>query len=377
MHVLYVCDEYPPAGHGGMGVVVRGLAEGVARKGFSVSVVGYYEDLPRSTSEIINGVAVHRLPLPKLGKLTQFYKRISLYRWVERYISAKSVEIVEYPDFQSSLWRLHSVPSVVRLHGSNSFLALLAGTRVTWATRRFERRALSIADCVVGVSQFALDFTSTNIGINQNSFRTVIYNFVDTESLGIGAGEPTNIILFWGTLTAKKGVFTLIRAANLFLKELPDAELHLIGRDTKAENSTCAEQLTLLIHQDVAPRIKISGAVSHDKLPEIIQRARLCVLPSVAESFGISVIEAMSCGKPVVCTNIPPFREIVSEGEDGILVEPGNVRELAEQVIRLYKNEEVGNSLGRAAFQKVRNLFSEEAQIRKNIQLYERMTRDR
>ena len=371
MHILFVCDEYPPASYGGIGVFVRMLAEALARRGIPVTVVGQYDGLSTDQMEESVGVRVYRLRKSSLPKIGILANRLSLYRWIERFVREHKVDVVEYPDFQSDLWRRHSIPTVLRLHGSALFYAMHGCSQTTAMQAFLERHAVGVAVHIVGVSRYVLDFTLTHIREVPRAATRVLYNFVDTALFNPdSAGSESNVILFFGTLVSKKGVLGLARAANVFLRELAEAELHFIGRDGLDGSQACSGQILELLDPEVRSRVKLREALPHACLPREIRAARFCVLPSHMESFGLAIAEAMACGKAVISSDRGPLPEIIRHGHDGILVNPDDTNDLARRVIELYRNEGERRRLGMNALATVRERFAMKEQVDANLRFY-------
>jgi glycosyltransferase involved in cell wall biosynthesis len=96
----------------------------------------------------------------------------------------------------------------------------------------------------------------------------------------------------------------------------------------------------------------------------------LFVMPSYFESFGISVVEAMAFGVPVVCTRAGAIPETVDDGITGVIVEPGDVAQLAESISRLLADDPLRKSMGQAAKEKVLRDFDPLKVIEQNLELY-------
>ena len=374
MHILFACNEYPPASCGGIGIFTKLLAEGLAERGIAVTVAGMYVGIEDERWEEQNGVTVVRLPNMRVGKLSPFLNRMRFYRWVQKYISTYKVNIVEYPDFHSQLFMRHSVPVVLRLHGGNLFCNLHGSLHCTRASAFFEKRAIRTADCIVGVSQYVLDYTLNRVQNNPTAFKVVIHNFTDTTRFRpTVTNEKKNKILYFGAIAEHKGVLVLARAANIFLRALPGAQLYFIGRDAQLNGKNVNIHIAEIIKPDLAQNVIILPPLNNIDLFEEISKAVLCVFPSRMEAFGLTIIESMACGTPVIASNCGPIPEIISNGYDGLLVDPDNVEALATSVIRLYNDTELQKTLGQHARETVLNTFDKDDVIEKNVTLYKNM----
>ena len=111
------------------------------------------------------------------------------------------------------------------------------------------------------------------------------------------------------------------------------------------------------------------GALQRARMPEFWNSVGIAVNPSLAESFGLVALEAMACGVPVVATTAGGLKEIVAEGESGLLVRPGDSRSLAEALLALLTNEPMRLRLAEGAWRRAQ-VFSLERRSHELLQLF-------
>lgn len=180
---------------------------------------------------------------------------------------------------------------------------------------------------------------------------TVVYNCVETDRfrplpsgrrrLTTHEGAPT--VLFSGRPTMVKGAAILARAIPRILRDVPTAEFVFTGAAKE-------EFLPLLgDHSDVAAHIRFLGFLPQDELPKVVASTDLFVAPSLYENLPIRILDAMSCGVPVVASNICGIPEAVLHEETGLLVPPGSDEALAAGVVRLLKDPALRSRLSRRA----------------------------
>ena len=92
--------------------------------------------------------------------------------------------------------------------------------------------------------------------------------------------------------------------------------------------------INMIKDSNLSANVVLMGQVSHKDISILINASDIFVLPSLSESFGIVQIEALACGKPVVATINGGSEEIITSEQYGYLVEPGNVKQLAEKIIK-------------------------------------------
>jgi glycosyltransferase involved in cell wall biosynthesis len=162
-------------------------------------------------------------------------------------------------------------------------------------------------------------------------------------------------ILYLGQLYAPKGVHYLLEAIGLIAKEFPNIKLYIVGDPILDEYMGYKEKLVHIVQRYKLTNTVVFTGWRTDAL-EILSLMDILVHPSLKEGFGRAVLEAMALGKPVVASKVGGLREIIEDGENGFLVEPGNSMEIAEKLSILLKDKELRTKFGKSAREKV---FSE------------------
>jgi phosphatidylinositol alpha-mannosyltransferase len=151
-------------------------------------------------------------------------------------------------------------------------------------------------------------------------------------------------VLFVGRLEKRKGLKFLLRAWPLVLERQPDARLVVVGRGRPLEGYRRFAARQGWSAEDVV----FAGYVASEDLPRYYQSCQVFCAPNTGqESFGIVLLEAMASGAPIVASDIPGYRDVVSHGVQGLLVEPRNPGALADAVCRLLGNPELRASMRR------------------------------
>lgn len=162
-------------------------------------------------------------------------------------------------------------------------------------------------------------------------------NFKPLEKLGEKEAHP--VIVFAGRLKKAKRPDHAVRAFGIVKKEVPDAELWIIGE------GYFKEKLVRLASDGV----KFFGPVSSEKRRELIKRAWILVNPSIREGFGLNIVEANALGVPCVAYDVPGLRDAIIDGKTGSLVEAGDVEALANAIIRILRNDTLRLELSKEA----------------------------
>lgn len=165
-----------------------------------------------------------------------------------------------------------------------------------------------------------------------------LQNFADDAILdraanaGADATDRENpYLLFFGRLSVEKGVDTLLRAFDAALPNLPQ-DMHLV---VVGDGPDAAEFKALASSLDCASRIEFAGYQTGDALQSYVERASLAISSSrCRENMPYSIVEAFAAGTPVVGTNIGGIPELVDEGNTGFICESGDVKSMADAILR-------------------------------------------
>ena len=169
--------------------------------------------------------------------------------------------------------------------------------------------------------------------------------------------DPRRLI-FTGRFHPSKGQEFLIRALPRVLADFPDLEVDFIG---EGPSRPACEELARQL--GVAAHCRFHGQVQHlHTVFEMVGRAAISVATSLDEGFGLILIEAMAMGTPILASDIPPFRGIVADGEDGFLVPPGDVDQIGQKLLLLLSDENLRQRCGETARRHFLEKFSTEHQ---------------
>lgn len=200
--------------------------------------------------------------------------------------------------------RKKSVPVVLTVHDLN-FLYKYSPFRSKLKLHHLQRK-INRADCITAVSEFTASQLRAHVNLKSKPVH-VIYNGnalqqkTNTAQVHINTQAP--FLLFMGTLTERKQVHLLID----MMQYIPDLALCLAGTAHSTYATLLAKQIVQLKLQS---RVFILGEVSESQRLWLYQNCEALVFPSVAEGFGLPVIEAMSIGKPVFISNVASLPEI-------------------------------------------------------------------
>ena len=177
--------------------------------------------------------------------------------------------------------------------------------------------------------------------------------------------------LFVGTLQPRKNIRAIIAAlSKLILENNLDCELVLAG----AEGWLSGDLLSFAGEKRIADRLRLLGAVPHDRLPELYNSAVALVYPSWYEGFGLPPLEAMACGVSVIASRLTSLPEVV--GDAGLLVDPGDIDTLAREMLNVVQDAELRRKLSQLGLDRAKR-FSWETCARETYRVYEQVIQER
>jgi len=338
------CD--PLSSTGGVAQVVLNLADKLRVNGTYRPVVIVKEwAAVRPRIEMRDGVeyAFVRMrdppddPVPLFKRILHSFLAWNENRRVLRLIRTLNIRVVNvhYPTLAEEMFvarpRVVSgrpVTVIFSLHGMD-----IVGA-ADWTSEYLRRYVSMLArgSAVVAVSRAFADLVTKGLAPELAGKVSVIHNGVSEEIIqnyeSIDTALPARYILNVGTFEAKKGQCYLLDAFYQIANRYPDLHLVLAGRAEGALN-TLTEQVSLL---GLGKRVLFLLDVPHAKIGALFASATLFCLSSLAEPFGIVLLEAGVFSLPVVATRVGGVPEIIRDDEDGILVDGGDATQLADGI---------------------------------------------
>jgi glycosyltransferase involved in cell wall biosynthesis len=244
-----------------------------------------------------------------------------------------------------------STPRLLMMHGIEAW------------HRRSPWHALAVRNIhgYVSVSQYTLDRFCAAYSLDGRVPSFILHNAVTPRLLQDGVqpmpGQTDKLrLLTVSRLAASeryKGIDSVVRAMPALVREFPNARYTIIGDgEDRARLAGIARELRIEQH------VEFLGHVSDDALKQAYQDCTVFVLPSAKEGFGLVFIEAMAFGKPIVAARAGAAPEVVWDGQTGLLVEYGNVSQIADAIARLLRDPILRQQMGKAGWQAVQTRFS-------------------
>lgn len=361
MKIGIVC--YPT--HGGSGVVATELGAALADNGHSVHIISYA--IPFRFESFRKNLTYHEVEV----------SAYPLFRYPP-YDLALAGTIMEVAQ-QHGLDIIHAhyaIPHAVSGHLAREMLngegrdirliTTLHGTDITiigqqQVFQQVTRFGLRMSDGVTSVSESLKQRVLSTIDCGVKDIE-VIPNFVDTERFNPGccpdkraemADPDERIVLHVSNFRQVKRTRDVIRT---FANVAGDVKARLVMIGDGPQLGECKQLATELGVFD-----KCTFAGTYDAIWELLPQADVFFLPSEYESFGLSALEAMACGVPVVASNTGGLPEVVEDGVSGLLHTPGDTAAMTASLRRLLTDEATRKKMGEAARERAVSRFQREA----------------
>lgn len=380
--VCLLTETFHPLTGGGE-TQARVLAGGLARRGFHVTLITRRTDrqLPRVSN--LDGITVRRLGPAGAAHLRKWglcvTALIELLRRRNEFdvIVVCGYRVLGIPAMTAS--RLLRKPCVLKADslGEHSGAFFDPGLRKfhldhdRWPVSlalRFRNRLLARAAGFVAISGAVKEeLRAAGVPADQihdipNSVDVDSYQPVDHAGKAagrrkLGIGENQAVAVFTGRLVSTKGLPVLLSAWRGVVESIPDALLLLIGSGGLSMQNCESELRAFAAQHDLDNHIRFSGSVADVR--DYLHAADVFVFPSRKESFGISVIEAMACGLPVVASDIPGLSDVVVPEVTARVIPPDDEPALRDTMVGLLKDGALRMRLGAAGRLRAEQFFSE------------------
>jgi glycosyltransferase involved in cell wall biosynthesis len=231
-------------------------------------------------------------------------------------------------------------------HYETASLFAIAARLESIVTYGLELELLRRSDLVTTVSR-SVASELKGYGLDPDSV-VVLGNGVDEDVFSPPEHDVSSsrYVLYTGRLGFRKGLFDLIKCAKQICDEQPDVKFVLTGSGPLLGwlNETA-------MRMGLEGKTIFTGQVTKDRLIQLYQNATVCVVPSHYEGLPTVLLEAMSCGRPVVATAVGDNIEVINSGVNGILVPPGTqgIVAMVQAISRLLDDEHLRRNMGIAA----------------------------
>jgi len=368
--IAYISYEFPPdTGFGGIGTYTYQISHALAKRGHYIEIFSCSHEEQKLNIYLSDSIMLHRV---KADRRLGFSKLIvEVFRQRNKVID---FDIVESPEYCAEGLEIRKafplIPMVVKLHTPVFFIKKLNGfytkrslkkrikNIIGWKTYDKENdtdyQLVKSADTICSPSVALREILKKEWHLNEVEIIPNIFlpepSFID---IPISAGD-CKVITYVGRLDVRKGIQSLIKAIPVVLKKNPEVKFRFIGGDGNAPgNSGGMKQYILFVLHEYAQNLEFVGYIHRDKIPSYISDTGIFVMPSIWENYPYVCMEAMSAGKAIIASKNGGMKEMLSNVNGGILIDPLKPKEIARAILLLLQNPKVRVEMGNNNRQKI------------------------
>ena len=370
---------------GGQNLYVGQVAKGLASLGYDVDVFTRRDsELLPETAEWVNGVRIIHVPAGP----AHFVRKEELFPYMDeftRYVlkfcrcQRKAYDLIHANFWMSgfvaaNIKQALGIPFVVTFHALGRVRRLHQKEADHFPDVRFEVEDRIVAEADRIIAEAPQDEEDLIRLYNADPAKvTIIPCGFDPAELwpiskalarvSLGLPADSRVIVHVGRLVPRKGIDTVISAfARLVKRHHTSARLRIVGGESDEPDPAITPEIgrlqALAVREEIADMVTFVGRRGRDALKYYYSAADVFVTTPWYEPFGITPVEAMACGTPVVGSNVGGIKFTVRDSETGYLVPPNDPEALAERLAHLYANPKLLSLFGRQAIQRANDLFT-------------------
>jgi glycosyltransferase involved in cell wall biosynthesis len=272
---------------------------------------------------------------------------------------------------------------IARLFGSRVLLhphcslTVLYYQRPKWWQWYF-RQVIRLTNGVIALSREWLQLNSIipnrKVFYLPNAINIRLYENVAAKHLSEKPSVSSCRVLYMGTLDKTKGTYDILEAAGMIGSWGLNAVFNLVGGALSVQDEQRMQEYILTNNMNDTVYLQ-SIALGKEKI-DYLTNANIYVYPSYNEGMPIAVLEAMACGLPIVATKVGGLPDLIQDGINGFLVDPGKPEQLASAIARLAKDSDLRASMGKASYQYVCEQYDIETHVTHLVEIYKQVLSD-
>lgn len=360
MRILHLTRDYPPRINGGISVAVAGWVRASYARGSEHAVVSFDGWRPRarirrdsSASSRAPALAMSDAGREPHGAVLRVTSPEDALRAVA-FADEHPCDVVHVHhgmlwDLAATIARTQRARTVFTVHVDPVEQARLRGAACVSESERAHTRALAVADVVTAPSRGVLSRLREHVEADRLRWVPLGVDLPTDLGAAARASEPT--ALYAGRFADVKGTAELFTAIGLVVARLPGVRFLIAGGlpDSAKRERRWRRRFERAASDAARARTRFCGWLAPQLLAELYREAWVLVAPSWTESFGLSALEAMAHGVPVVGGHNAAMSELVRDGVDGLLSPPQDAGTLAEHLAALLDDRPRAEQMGEAA----------------------------
>jgi 1,4-alpha-glucan branching enzyme len=371
LKVLMLSWEYPPMMVGGLSRHVYDLSKKLVEQGTEVHVVTCHVD-GYPNYELNGGVHVHRVQTYQAKELPFMDWIFQLNLKMADYASGLITHYGPFDLIHAHDWLVNRAAKALKHqfylplaatihateHGRNQGLFTDLHHSIHHQEWELTYEACRVIGCSKYMEQeikslFQLPADKLDIIPNGVDSEMIYHTHIDPSIRQRFAMDHEKIVFFVGRLVREKGVHILLESIPSILRDCPEAKFVIAGKGPMLE-----ELKHRAFEMGVAEKVLFTGFIDDQTRNQLFRLAHAAVFPSIYEPFGIVALEAMSARVPLIVSGVGGLAEIISHGEDGFTVLPGDVPSLSMHIARMLRDEALAKGMADRAWDKVSVVYN-------------------
>jgi D-inositol-3-phosphate glycosyltransferase len=403
-HIAFLSEHASPAAllggvdAGGQNVYVDEVSRHLAARGYLVDVVTRRDD-PRQPERVEWAPGVRLVNL--CAGPERFVPKDDLWPWMPAFYDAflrfMRTDAVDYDLLHGNFWMSGWVGARLRVELRRPLVHIFHATGVTKRRHQgaadsspvervhVERQIVAAADRLIAQCPCERDELIDDYGADANKV-AVIPSAVNIDTYRpvaraearrvAGVGPDELVVVYVGRMLPRKDVRNVVRAMALLTADLP-VTLLLVGGETREPDASATPEIgelqRLALELGIAERVRFVGKRQPDELRYFYAAGDVAVTTPWYEPFGLTPLESMACGTPVIGSDVGGISYTISHGETGYLVPPRDPAALAQRLRALLTDTAARDRMGRAARARVEREFTWPIVAARTAALYEQV----
>jgi glycosyltransferase involved in cell wall biosynthesis len=364
---------FPPNIEGGLDTHCYELSKAIVKKGHEVHLA-----LPsfNNPDKNVDKIKIRAIRTPKYRSSLRTILRYNKNIFKE--LVNETFDIIHTHDWFGTLAafkirEVNKTPWVLTLHSFEYMRACGSGNK---EIEQIENFGIKYCDRIIAVSNLVKKEIENRYGLGKKI--DVIYNAAGPKLKAYPEAirrkynlKNEFIILSVSRLTHQKGIEYLLYAAKDVLKKFPDTKFIIVGK-----GYLLGSLKKFVRNIGISKSVIFTGFVPESEIPSYYKAADIFVMPSVYEPFGISALEAMSYGCPVIATENAGVCEKLKNGKDIVEVKPKDSKSICKAIIMLLKKKKLRKGIGENGMKSSKKAYSWKIAAKQTLDVYSQLTKN-